>query len=198
MNNKLTIRCACGAVRGIAHHVTIKEVNRVVCYCRHCQAYANFLGRAEQVVDAQGGTEMLHLSPRHLDINNGLEHIACVHFTEKGALRWYAKCCNTPIANTLQNVRMPFMAVIHTCIDRTMLDAPIEGMIGPVRARVNKRFPKQDRPREATASALLFMIMRYSALFALWGIRGDGKHSPFLNQESGMLITPPVLTNIDL
>jgi hypothetical protein len=38
------LRCSCGTLKGFVTHP--ERVNRVVCYCRDCQAFARFLRRA--------------------------------------------------------------------------------------------------------------------------------------------------------
>ncbi len=51
----------------------------------------------------------------------------------KGLMRWYASCCNTPIGNTMATSAMPFIGLIHACID-----APT-GALGPIRGRAFAR-----------------------------------------------------------
>ena len=69
----LCIRCECGAVTGVARGVSPATVNRVVCHCRGCTAYAHVLGRASEILDARGGTEVFQMSPRQLSITTGIE-----------------------------------------------------------------------------------------------------------------------------
>jgi Family of unknown function (DUF6151) len=47
------LQCRCGTLKGYVAHP--ERVNRVVCYCRDCQAFAHFLGGANDILDAQGG-----------------------------------------------------------------------------------------------------------------------------------------------
>jgi len=71
--------------------------NRCVCYCRDCQAFAHFLGKVDAILDERGGSEIIQVLPRNLTFTQGIELLACMRLTEKGLLRWYAACCNTPI-----------------------------------------------------------------------------------------------------
>jgi hypothetical protein len=32
------------------------------------------------------------------------------------AVSWYARCCNTPIGNTLVDYRISFIGLVHTCL----------------------------------------------------------------------------------
>ena len=108
----LPLRCRCGLLTGVARGIASSRVNRVMCYCHGCQAYARALGRYEAIMDELGGTDVFQMSPRDLKFFTGVEHLAYMKVTEKGALRWYAKCCQTPIAHILALLRLPFMVSI--------------------------------------------------------------------------------------
>jgi hypothetical protein len=41
------LRCRCGRVRGVASDVSRSTGFRFICYCKDCQAFAHFLGRAD-------------------------------------------------------------------------------------------------------------------------------------------------------
>lgn len=47
----LPLRCSCGALRGVLRGMSPARGNRVVCYCRDCQAFAHFLDR-DEILDA--------------------------------------------------------------------------------------------------------------------------------------------------
>ena len=61
-DTELALRCRCGTVRGVARDVAPSTVNHCFCYCDDCQAFAHFLGRADDVLDAYGGTEITQMS----------------------------------------------------------------------------------------------------------------------------------------
>ena len=185
----LVIRCSCGAIRGIARGISPSTVNRVVCHCRGCIAYAHSLGRYDEIVDQRGGTEVFQMSPRNLSFTSGAEHLACGRMTKKGALRWYAACCCTPIAHTLASPRIPFLAVNHLCVDWSQTDQPRRAVIGPVRARVNIRLERREAKRlAATRCALAMMLVHFMPKFVFWLLRGDAKRSPFFDATTGRLI----------
>lgn len=92
------LSCRCGAVRGTVETAAPHE--RIVCYCADCQAYAHLLGRPAEDLDARGGTHALLTVPRAIRIETGAERLACVRMTGRGPIRWYAACCDTPVANT--------------------------------------------------------------------------------------------------
>lgn len=178
----LKLRCACGRILGRAREVTPDTTNRVVCHCDGCTRYAHALGRAAEILDRLGGSEVIQISPRRLELTAGLEHLGCMRMTERGALRWFATCCRTPLAHTLPSARLPFMSVSPVCLDWG--DVPREVRVGPVRARVNGRFARGHVPPEASRRALLSMLAHYAPLFVGWLIRGDARASPFFDPRT--------------
>ena len=193
----LAIRCVCGAVQATASQVSPGAVNRVVCHCQGCQAYAHVLGRANAVLDRWGGTDVFQMSPRRLHFTAGFDQVACMRLTDKGALRWYARCCNTPLVHTLPSGNVPFMAVNHFCVDWSAAGTR-EDLIGPVRARVNGTFRGDGRPQPNRSSlgALLGMLWHYAPLLARWRWQGDHKHSPFFDAHTGAPMVAPVRVRV--
>lgn len=188
----LPLRCVCGSMRGVVRGVSPDTVNRVVCGCGACQQYAHRLGRADEILDEHGGTQVFQASPATLRLTDGAEHLACLQQTKKGAFRWYAGCCDSPIANTLPTMNVPFMAVLHSAIDRAHITASLSDMLGPVRVTVNKRFaPEQARRLKATRRALMKMLFRYAPMILRWRVRGDHKRSPFFEPTTGRPVVTP-------
>jgi len=156
------------------------------------------MGRAEHILDANGGTDVFQMSPRRLELTAGTEHVACMRVTEKGALRFYAACCKTPIAHTLPSAAVPFMAINHACVRWDGVDAPRHEVIGPVRARINGAFTREEATRlGATRWALLKMLGHYVPLFLWWFVRGDAKHSPLFDAKTGRAIREPERIGLD-
>lgn len=108
------LQCRCGQVTGEV--AGTHSALHAVCYCRDCQAYAHHLGQAGAVLDALAGTEVVGTHARNIAFTGGTEHIACVSLTGKGLLRWYARCCSTPLANTGRDWRMPYVGLVHSCL----------------------------------------------------------------------------------
>src|SRR5216683_8060072 len=132
------LQCRCGTLKGYVAHST--RVNRCVCYCRDCQAFAHFLGRPSEILDAQGGTDVIQTRPANVTFAQGQDAFACMRLTERGLLRWYAACCNTPVGNTLSNFRVSFVGLVHSCLEGT--GGSLDDSLGPVRARVNTKSAK--------------------------------------------------------
>src|SRR5690349_22143392 len=93
------LQCECGKIKGVLNDP--RSANHVVCYCNDCQAFAHVLGKAEQVLDQHGGSEIFQVLPKNLTFTQGIESLASLRLTDKGLIRWYASCCRTPIGNTL-------------------------------------------------------------------------------------------------
>jgi hypothetical protein len=122
-------RCACGAMTGVVTNE--RHANHSRCYCVDCQAYARFLGREDELIDARGGGEGIQTLPKDVKFESGLEHLACMRLSETGGLRWYAACCNSPIAGTLPTSRMPFVGLPRSVLERG--GPGFDKAFGPVR-----------------------------------------------------------------
>ncbi len=194
MAERVSIRCTCGKVRGLAHDAELDSVSRAVCYCRWCKAQAHHLGR-DDLLDEQGGTDVFQLSPARLEITEGLEHLAALRFTSKGPLRWYASCCNAPIANTFDTDRVPFLGLSTAIVDTERHDPDV--VLGPVRAGIHGDFSgEQALALHHTRGKTLSMVVRLAALMGGWWLKGDAKRSPFFD-ASGAPIREPVRVKIE-
>lgn len=176
---QLQLECDCGQVQGTLRHIRAGTVNRVICYCRFCQSYLRYLGREAKIPDALGGTDLFQVSPRDLQIDQGAEHIHALKLTGRGAARYYAGCCNTPLVNGMQNLSIPFVGVLAHAIKGFDNDRTRDDALGPVRARVNcqtdaqRALPKTDRVSNVV------MVAHFMRLMVLWIVRRDARLSPF-------------------
>ena len=191
MNHPL--RCRCGTVQG---HVaeTHQAMGRGVCYCKDCRAFAHFLGREGDVLDLQGGTDVIATHPQHVVLTQGLDALTCMSLSPRGLLRWYASCCRTPIGNTARNPKLDYVGLVHTCLEGA--GVPIERSIGPVTLRLNSASassPVSDRSHGVFGSALRFIGTMLGAR-----IGGSYKRSPFFDVDTGMpVVAPHVLTKAE-
>ena len=112
MNGQL--RCRCGAIQGTVdpRHV----YGRAVCYCTDCQAFARYLGSQDEILNSQGGTEIVAILPAAVHFTAGLDKLACMSLSDKGLLRWYASCCRTPIGNTPRDRKTPYVGLVRACL----------------------------------------------------------------------------------
>src|SRR5215510_12810025 len=94
----LPLRCRCGHLRGTARDISPATSFPFVCYCRDCQVFARFLGRAD-VLNPAGGTDIVQMPAARVRLTEGTDAMRCLRLSNK-VLRWYTECCRTPIGNT--------------------------------------------------------------------------------------------------
>jgi Family of unknown function (DUF6151) len=184
------LRCQCGTLKGT---VSLSQgVNRAVCYCRDCQAFAHFLGRASETLDAQGGTDVIQTLPARLTFTAGREVLACVRLSDKGLVRWYAECCRTPIGNTLIDYRISFIGLVHTCLQTP--EKSLDSSFGPVRMRAFTKSAKGGGVK-STPLAMVPGILRLIGMVGRARITGAYKHTPLFSPDTGIPIaTPKILS----
>lgn len=159
---------------------------RAVCYCKDCQAYARFLG-APGITDSFGGTEVVASLPRLVHLTGGLEALTCLSLSPRGLLRWYASCCNTPIGNTPRNPRLPYVGLVHTCLEAR--SPPLETSFGASRMAVNTRSARG----KVQSTHLRGAVGVLTLLGSLAGARLTGayKDNPFFTNGSSTPIRSP-------
>jgi hypothetical protein len=184
------LQCRCGAIKGFVENP--RGANRAVCYCKDCQAFAYFLGRADEVLDERGGTDVIQILPKNLKFTQGSEALTCIRLTEKGMLRWYAGCCNTPIGNTLATPKLAFIGLVHTCLENR--DPPLGDSFGPVRAWLNTGSARGDpKPKVAGQGTIIWWFIT-TVLKAR--LNGDYRHTPLFRADTGRPVaTPRVLSS---
>jgi Family of unknown function (DUF6151) len=175
------LRCNCGKLTGTLVGVAspqencTKDINRCVCYCTDCQAFARFLKREDDILDEIGGTSIIQTIPKHVTFLEGTENLACIRLTENGLLRWYAACCNTPIGNTSPNFKLPFIGLIHNCLSAEQVS--LDETFGPIRMYVSTQEAIGEHKPKSTgflAGSLRVMGMVFRARFD-----GSYKQNPF-------------------
>ena len=182
-----SLQCRCGKLTG--RMTQPSKGSRGVCYCKDCQAFAHFLGKADVVLDELGGTDVVAMLPKYVQLTSGIDALACVSLTERGLLRWYASCCGTPIGNTASTFRFPYVGLVHTCLGTP---EAIQASFGPVRMRVNTKSAKGDpqaMPVRQTVALLRFLP---TVLFAR--MSGAYRSTPFFTAEGAPVAQRKVLT----
>jgi hypothetical protein len=149
------------------------------------------LGRPDEILDAQGGTDVIQTRPANVIFTQGREALACMRLTEKGLLRWYAACCNTPIGNTLPGFRVSFVGLVHSCLDGS--GASLDNSFGPVRAYVNTKGAKG--AVKSSSIGMMSMIARFIAMVVRARIDGSYRRTPFFSADTGApIVSPRVLS----
>jgi len=166
----------------------------VVCYCKDCQAFAYFLSQENQILDERGGSDVIQILPQNLSFTQGIESLKCMRLTEKGMLRWYASCCNTPIGNTLANYKISFIGLVHSCLENS--GTPLQDSFGPVRAWGNTQGARGDpKPKSSGLGRTILWVMS-SVLKAR--INGGYRQTPlFLADKGTPIVTPLVLSTAE-
>lgn len=165
----LTWKCKCGEV---AVEVP-PSGHRVVCYCESCRDFALALNSADRL-DPQGGSDLLQVAPKGLRIVRGQDRLAYMRMTPKGPLRWYTRCCGTPMANTLATRALPFASLqVHDL-------APSDDL-PPVRARVN--LSGATGRVEGARGSVLSLILGVLGKAAWTHLTLRARHNPFFNSD---------------
>lgn len=141
-------RCECGQVEAELNG----DGTRLVCYCADCRAFVETLGKSERL-DKWGGSDLIQIAPEHTKITKGQDQLRHLRLTPKGPLRWYARCCDTPVANTMPNRVLAFSSwQVHNIEPKDALPkvsarvhlkgakGHVEGEIGNVRALIRGFF----------------------------------------------------------
>jgi hypothetical protein len=179
------LRCQCGAVQGTIANP--RSSNHAVCYCRDCQAFAHYLGKPNEILDARGGSDIVQTQPKNLTFTQGLEQLACIRLTPKGLLRWYSRCCRTPIGNTLATPKLSFIGLLHSCLAEDT--ASVERSFGPVMAWVNTASARgEPAPRTEGLGRSVWWFLR-TALRAR--VTGDYRQNPLFHRNTGAAVVLP-------
>jgi hypothetical protein len=183
------LQCRCGTIKGLV--ADPRNVNRAVCYCRDCQAFAHFLGNVDAILDERGGSQIIQILPKNLTFTQGIEALACMRLTEKGLLRWYAGCCNTPIGNTLATPKFSFIGLVHNCLESP--GASLDESFGPIRAWVNTKGAKGE-PKPALKGQGATVGWFFKAVLRA-RLNGDYKKTPLFHPDTAKpVVTPRVLS----
>lgn len=168
--------CRCG--RFVAQ-VDTREGIRAVCYCNSCREFAEKTGAAD-ALDAAGGSDLYQVAPYLIHVIQGADQLTWMRLTPTGPLRWYTRCCKTPVANTLASRSLPFATLqSHRFADPAAL--------GPVICRVNRRFATDRVPDDGKGVGALYR--NFAARMLKSYLTGGWRRTPFFD-EKGALIDP--------
>ncbi len=177
------LSCACGTVAGELRGATPTSVTRVVCYCEDCQTYAHHLGRADDVLGPNGGTDVTRVDPVALTFTKGVSRLKGVRQSPSGALRVYTACCKTPVANLASDPKRPWIGLVHAIVDHT--DAPRDQVFGAPRGHVRAKhavgdLSGLDKVHDDMPKSLAFAVVPKMMALRLFG---GWKASPFFDAD---------------
>jgi hypothetical protein len=189
----MQIQCECGKFRAQLEKFPRNTPGRLVCYCDDCQTYLHHLNRAD-LLDSVGGTELVPVYPSDMKIVAGREVVKCLRLSPNGLYRWYAGCCNMPVANTKPG--FPWAGIVHRAY-AVKDPGYLERTFGPVKSRIKGRFAK-GTPPSGTPSDMDFKSFITVLPFLLKGLlTGKAKNSPFFENDGQTPIVPPVVLSLD-
>jgi hypothetical protein len=189
----MEIQCECGKFRAELTKFPKNTPGRLKCYCDDCQAYLHHLKRTD-LLDENGGTEIIPTYPADIKLIAGKEHVQCVRLIPKGMFRFATTCCNTPIANT--DPKRPW-AGVHRRMFTTKDPHKLDNALGPIKSSIMGKFAK-GTPPPGTPQTFDFKGALIVFPYIIKGmILGKSKGSPFF--ENGQPITvPKILTSEEL
>jgi Family of unknown function (DUF6151) len=196
VKSNISLKCSCGQLRGVISDVSNNTGRRGVCMCDDCQTYAHYLGRASEILDQHGGTDVFPVEPAKIKITAGGEQLKCVRLAPNGMFRWYAGCCKTPIANSLKSYKIPFTGVVHLIMDHKSDGITRDQAIGPVQAKFNSKFGINNPPKEALIPMAGLILNSISFLLQGW-IKGANQPSPFFDHQGKPKVEPYILTETE-
>lgn len=184
----MKLTCSCGSVRGKTAEMNKTTGTRIMCCCNDCQSFSKFLEQESTVLDSYGATDIFQIPLSYVKITEGVEQIACMRLSEKGMYRWYAKCCNTPIGNTMK-AGIPFIGLIHSFVDNSSVkDAELIENLGYLQTK----YAKQAVPPDQKASQFSVMSKIVFNLIS-WRIKGFYKSTVFFDDNGMPIVEPNIL-----
>lgn len=177
----MEIQCQCGQFRARLKDFPHSTPGRLVCYCDDCQAYLRHLQR-EDLLDANGGTEVIPAYPADVEIVSGAQHLKCTRLSPKGMFRFSTTCCNTPIANV--QPKAPWVGLLHCVYSADMVQT-----LGPVRSRIMGRYAKGAPPVGTPETFNLKTLWSVLPFMLKGSLRKKYQPSPFFTEDG---VTPVV------
>lgn len=179
--------CVCGTLQGVLHDASPESSCHLVCYCKDCRAFARHMGQLD-ALEPGGGSLIVQVVPSRLEITAGHDCIACLQLSPKGLHRWYAKCCNTPLANTVGTSKVPLAGMWRPNFETTDEFGPVVTL-----GFTKMALPGGPRKDKGLARMLGGLIKRSLAGY----LAGTARQSPFFLPVGAPVAVPTVLTTAE-
>ena len=168
----LGFKCRCGELAGELRPVAASDYTSIVCHCADCRSHYTHLGLADP--DKVG---IVQTSQDRVHVTRGGENLRVFRLSPRGALRWYATCCDTPLFYT--PARSPRMTHVGVMVDA------VTGPVKPAEARGFVPDGRGGRRHEGVPT----MVGRMLGRMAKSNLSGAWRDSPFF--EDGAPVVPP-------
>ncbi|WGH79116.1 DUF6151 family protein [Jannaschia ovalis] len=153
-------------------------MTNIVCHCHDCRAAYTHLGLADP--EKVG---ILQTAQDRIRITQGGENLRVFRHSPRGALRWYATCCDTPLFYTPLKPRL-----VHVGVNTDRLEDPTAA--GPVQAEA---FIPGDNGKQRHKGAGR-MIARMAKRVAAHNLSGKWRETPFFDADGNPVVDPTVLS----
>jgi hypothetical protein len=164
--------------------------------CDDCQLYAHYLGRAHEILDAHGGTDLSYATQSQLVLATGQERLRAVRLSAKGMLRVFAGCCRTPVAH-VPSPRLAFMGIVHLFLRCDGAGPSRDALLGPLVRRFQGRYGRGELPAGAHLGTPLGPSLRALGRMVWATARGRHRPSPFHPTDSLEPLVEPVVLSDD-
>jgi hypothetical protein len=192
LKESLPLKCKCGKMKGVAKNISPSTGNHIVCMCIDCQTFAHYLKKEDEVLDQNGGTHIFQVTPSQIEINEGRENLALVRLSPKGAKRWYAKCCNTPVANTI-SFKMSFVGLIQNFIDFESSKIKKEQALGPITSRCMAKYAHGEVIEESHEGFPKLLTLKIMKTIFLGKLIKSYLPNTFFNETTGEPVVSPII-----
>lgn len=135
----------------------------------------------ENDLDGKGGAELVMTLPEWVTVTQGFEQVKVLRLSKRGAVRWYASCCNSPMLNIHPSRNFPYGSVVVRGLDDPDALGPIAMRAFPDQAYSNVR---------ASRIAFYWVTMRAFARAALARFRAAHKQTQYFTSEGQFTKTP--------
>ncbi|WP_299649432.1 DUF6151 family protein [uncultured Jannaschia sp.] len=173
--------CACGKLRGTVADVTPAACSHVLCHCHDCRSAYTYLGHEDP-----GVVDLIQTSQDRIRVTEGRDKLRAFRHTPRGALRWYAACCDLPLFVTPLRPRL-----VHVGMNADRLDDPVA--IGPVRGEGFIRTPDG----KVRHKNILFVATRLVSRVVGRNVTGEWRETPFFDAAGEPVRDPKILARAE-
>jgi hypothetical protein len=186
------LRCRCGAVQGRVARASPYSVNRVICYCDDCQAFAHYLRRTD-VLDPRGGSDIVQVAPASVEFLQGQQNIRGVRLSPKGIYRWHSSCCNTPLGNTASPA-IPFVGIVSAAFETD--GQTVDALFGKPRGAIKGEYAVGDAPPGSRGIGFALMLRSIAKVLG-WRITGKTWPHPFFSRDDAKALYPVTILTVE-